>query len=221
MQISSAVFDFLTKLEQNNNRDWYIENKNLHESALKDVQNFVNELIERISIFDVTIRGLEAKKCFFRIQRDTRFSTDKSPYKTNFGAYMTQGGRKSNNAGYYLHIQNDMSVIAGGVWCPENQLLKKIRQEIYYAPDKLVNIIENKVFKSAFGGFIERDSLVKNPKHYPADFQYIKLLQYRHYCVEKSFTNAEVLSTEFLAKCIKNFRLLLPLINYLNEIINS
>jgi uncharacterized protein (TIGR02453 family) len=219
MQISPLVFDFLTKIEQNNHREWFIQNRNMYESALENVENFVTALIERISIFDVSVRNQDVKKCMFRIYRDTRFSPDKSPYKTHFGAYIALGGRQGNNAVYYLHIQDNMSLLAGGLWSPEKSLLKKIREEIYYSPEELVQVIENKDFKSAFGGLIEQDSLKMQPRNYPADFQYIHLLKYRHYCVEKSFSNSEVLASDFLAKCTKTFKLVSPFVTCLNELI--
>ena len=219
MQISPIVFDFLTQVEQNNNREWFTQNKAMYESAFENVADFVKELIERMAIFDVSVRGQEPKDCFFRIYRDIRFSPDKRPYKTHFGVYIAQGGRKSKYAGYYLHIQNNMSVLAGGLWSPEYNVLKNIREEIYYAPEELVQIIENKEFKSTFGGFIDENSRKRPPTNYPADFQYAYLLKYRHYCVEKPFSNSEILAPDFLTQCVKTFKLLLPLNIYMNKLI--
>ena len=219
MQILPVVFDFLKKIEQNNDREWFSENKNLYESALANVQDLVSELIKGISSFDSSIGNQEAKKCIYRIYRDVRFSPDKRPYKTHFGAYIVPGGKQSNNAGYYIHIQDNMSMVSGGIWCPESQLLKKIREEIYYAPEELVQIVENKEFKAAFGGLMEQDSLKKPPRNYPADFQHIKLLQYRHYCVEKFVTNADVLEEDYVKNCIKTCKIMYPFITYLNMVV--
>ena len=219
MQINSAVFDFLTAIEQNNNREWFHQNKNLYEFVLENVQNFGTALIEGISTFDASIADNEAKKCIFRIYRDVRFSPDKRPYKTHIGFYVAPNGKQSGNAGYYLHIQNNMSILAGGLWCPEGGLLKKIREEIYYNPEELVQILENKEFKSTFGDLIEENNLKKAPRNYPADFQYIHLLKYRNFCVEKTLTNSEVLAADFLSKSIKTFKLMLPLVAYMNELI--
>ena len=112
-----------------------------------------------------------------------------------------------------------MSMVSGGIWCPESQLLKKIREEIYYAPEELVQIVENKEFKSTFGGLMEQDSLKKPPRNYPADFQHIKLLQYRHYCVEKFVKNDDVLAEDFFKHCIKTCKTMFPFITYLNTLI--
>ena len=219
MQILLVVFDFLRKIEQNNDREWFSQNKNLYESALTNVQNFGTALIEGISSFDASVGDQEAKKCIFRIYRDVRFSSDKRPYKTHFGLYIAPNGKQSGNAGYYLHIQNDMSVLAGGLWSPENKVLKKIREEIYYSPEELVQIIENKEFTSTFGDFMDNDNLKKPPRNYPVDFQYINLLKYRHFCVEKQVTNSEILAPDFSTKCIKTFKLMLPLVTYMNKLI--
>ena len=219
MQISPIVFDFLTEIENNNNREWFNQNKNLYASALTSVQNFGTALIEGISVFDVSIRDQEAKNCIFRIYRDVRFSPDKRPYKTHFGLYIAPGGKQSGNAGYYLHIENNTSILSGGLWCPENGLLKKIREEIYYEPEGLLRVIENKEFKSVFGGLMDVESLKKAPRNYPADFKYINLLKYRHFCVEKQLANSDVLAPGFLSKSINTFKVMLPLIKYLNTLI--
>ena len=219
MQLSPIVFDFLTKIENNNNREWFSQNKNLYEAALTNVQNFGTALIEGISSFDASVSDQEAKKCIFRIYRDVRFSSDKRPYKTHFGLYIAPNGKQSGYAGYYLHIQDNASLLSGGLWCPENAVLKKIREEIYYAPEELLQIIENKEFNSTFGGLMDIESLKKPPRNYPADFKHINLLKYRHFCVEKQVTNSEVLAVDFFKKCLKTFKIALPLINYMNELI--
>jgi len=223
MNILPNVFDFLRAIEQNNNREWFKDNKKQYESAFANVQSFVTELIDRISIFDISVRDLEAKKCFFRLYRDTRFTPNKLPYKTHFGIYIAQGGRKnsSNNAGYYLHIQDNMSMLAGGLWCPETKLLRTIRDEIYYAPEEFVQIIENEEFKSVFGGLIDEDNLKGTPKGYHDNFPYIKLLKYRHYCVEIGFANSEVLAPDFMTKCLKTCKLVFPMVAYLNRAIKT
>ncbi len=219
MQLLPVVFDFLAAIEKNNDREWFKQNKSLYDSALENVQDFVASLIEGISSFDFSVSDQEAKKCIYRIYRDIRFSPDKRPYKIHFGAYIAPGGKQSNNAGYYIHIQNNMSILGGGLWCPENTMLKKIREEIYYAPEELSQIVENKEFKSVFGTLIDADNLKKPPKNYPADFEYIKLLQYRHFLVERKVSNEEMLSSDFLKKCIETCKSMYPLVSYLNKVI--
>jgi uncharacterized protein (TIGR02453 family) len=219
MQLSPLVFEFLRAIEKNNNREWFGQNKGLYESAYKNVQDFVSAVIKGISTFDASVEDQEAKKCIYRIYRDVRFSPDKRPYKIHFGAYIAPQGKQSNHAGYYLHIQNDISFIGGGLWCPESTLLKKIREEIFYAPEELHQILESKDFKSVFGKLMDIDTLKRPPRNYPADFPYIKLLQYRHFCVERAVDNSDTLSPDFLEKCIQTYQSIFPLVDYMNRLI--
>jgi uncharacterized protein (TIGR02453 family) len=133
--------------------------------------------------------------------------------------FIAPNGKKSNDAGYYLHVQNNMSILGGGLWCPENALLKKIREEIYYTPEDLVQILENKQFKSTFGGLVNIENLKRPPKNYSADFEYIHLLQYRHFTVEKKVSNKEMLADTFFDLSVKTFKTMFPLVNYMNTLI--
>ncbi len=220
MQLDSTVFDFLNILEKNNNRDWFKQNKDMYQAVLRNVQDFATGLIAGIVSFDPTIGNLEAKDTIFRIYRDIRFSPDKRPYKTHIGVYFAASGKKSNDAGYYLHIQNNMSMLGGGLWCPDNALLKKIREEIYYAPEDLNQIIKDKKFKSTFGGLIDAENLKRPPKGYSTDFEHINLLQYRHYLVEKHISNKEVLDNNFMDVALSTFKAMFPLVDYLNKIVH-
>ena len=219
MRLNTIVFDFLTALEQNNDRDWFQKNKSLYQSALENVQHFAAGLIDGISSFDPSVSNLQAKDTIFRIYRDVRFSPDKRPYKTHFGVFIAPNGKKSSDAGYYLHIENDMSMVGGGLWCPENSLLKKIREEIYYAPEDLVEILENKTFKATFGALANVENLKRPPKGYSADFEHINLLQYRHYTVERKVSNKEVLDDTFIDLSLNTFKTMFPLVDYMNKLI--
>ena len=219
MRIEPFVFDFLLDLEQNNNRDWFQQNKKRYDVALKNVQEFVNQTIAGISAFDASVSSQNAKDCIFRIYRDIRFSHDKMPYKTHFGAFITPNGKKSGNSGYYIHIQHNASFVVGGLWAPEPPVLKRIREEIYYAPEELVGILEDKTFKSTFGELINEGNLKKPPKNYPVDFEYIKLLQYRHFCAEKAVSNTEVTAENFLKKCLQILEISAPLVKYMNKVL--
>jgi len=220
MTIEPFVFDFLTELEQNNNRDWFQQNKNCYDAALENVQDFVTQLIAGISVFDASVSSLSAKDCIFRIYKDVRFSHDKTPYKTHFGTYIAPGGRKGGNAGYYIHIQDNSSFLVGGLWVIDPSILKKVREEIYYAPEELVGILENNTFKSTFGALSEEYNLKKAPKNYPIDFQHIHLLKYRHYCVEKAVSNVEVTAKDFFEKCLQILEVSAPLVKYMNKVVH-
>ncbi len=177
-----TIIDFLTKLKQNNNRDWFNENKKHYNDAKSDFEDLINRLIPATNHFDPEIGTISAKQCVFRIFRDVRFSNDKSPYKTNMGGFIARGGRKGGFAGYYLHIDPEQSFIAGGLHMPAPEELKKARQEILYNIDDFKSIINKPSFKKTFGE-IEGEQLKRPPKDFPADFPDIDLLKFKSYTV--------------------------------------
>ena len=128
---TKGILAFLNELAENNNREWFQANKPRYEEAKKEFENFVGQLIGEISKFDPQIKTVEAKNCLFRIYNDIRFAKNKAPYKTNFGASIAKGGKNGGYAGYYLHIENGASFVAGGVYMPQADKLKLIRKEIY------------------------------------------------------------------------------------------
>ncbi|MFZ7122370.1 MAG: DUF2461 domain-containing protein, partial [Bacteroidota bacterium] len=167
--IQPKTFAFLKALKKNNNRDWFNDHKSEYENAKDNVLGFIQELVVAFSTFDSSLRGLEAKDCLFRIYRDTRFSKDKTPYKTNLGASINAGGKKSMGPGYYVHLEPGGSFIAGGIWMPPADEVKKIRQEIDYNGKDLKKILTKPSFKKAFGGLSREHALKTAPKGYPKD----------------------------------------------------
>jgi len=129
---SEEGIQFLADLAVNNNRDWFQTNKKTYEDAKQTVSDFVADLIPEIARFDPEVANVDAKKCMFRIYRDVRFSKNKAPYKTNFGGFIVKGGRSSGNAGYYLHLENNNSFIAGGVHMPPAPLLRKYGRKFIF-----------------------------------------------------------------------------------------
>ena len=214
--ISKNVFDFLKELEQNNEREWFNKNKHLYTIAYQEMIQFIDSLIQKMAEFDPNLKGLEAKKSIFRIYRDVRFSHDKSPFKLNFGGFMVKGGRTSGKAGYYLHIENNNSFIAGGIYMPPAPFLKSVRQEIYYHADEFKSIIQNeecvKYFKEISG-----EKLVRPPKGFPPDFPDIELLKYKSYGFIHPVSNDQCLKADFEQYVLKLFRLMQPMISFLNR----
>ena len=131
MQINT-ILQFLSELKTNNNREWFADNKDWYNKVRKEFESLSQELIIEISKFDDDIKHVEVKDCVFRIYRDTRFSHDKSPYKTHFGVFIASaGGRKSQRGGYYLHLDPAECFVAVGVWCPQPDLLKALRKSVF------------------------------------------------------------------------------------------
>ncbi|HLO80078.1 MAG TPA: DUF2461 domain-containing protein, partial [Chitinophagaceae bacterium] len=126
------MLSFLKKLKKNNNKPWFDANRHLYVEAKVEFEDFVSSLITSYGKHDPAIAHLLPKDCIFRINRDVRFSKDKSPYKNNFGASITSGGKKSPFAGYYVHIEPGAGFVGGGLWQPMPDMLAKVRQEIDY-----------------------------------------------------------------------------------------
>jgi uncharacterized protein (TIGR02453 family) len=215
--LSKEVFQFLEALQANNTREWFAANKPLYETAHKQVEAFVQQVIDGIIGFDKTIDPVAASKCIFRIYRDVRFATDKSPYKTNFGASIAKGGKKMGTAGYYIHIEPGGSFVGGGIYMPEASTLKSIRSEIYFNSPAFKKILNGKEFKSIYGELGDFDKLKKPPKDFPADFADIDLLKYRSYIVMREVSKKEALSPDYLKNVLHAFKTMKPFVDFLNR----
>ncbi len=174
------VLSFLSTLKDNNNKEWFDQHRSEWETIKKDFNKFIADLILEISKFDKSIEGLQAKDCIFRINKDVRFSKDKSPYKTNIGAIINKGGKKSNYAGYYIHIEPGSSMIAGGIYMPDAPLLKSIRQEIDYNFESFEKIINHKIYKKYFNK-MSGDKLISTPKGYDEKNPSIEYLKHKSF----------------------------------------
>lgn len=209
---------YLNKLSKNNNKAWFDENKKEYDAAKKEFIALVDTLIKNISKFDPEMAGLEASKTVFRINRDIRFSKDKTPYKTNFGASINPGGRNNFTSGYYLHVQpGGKSFLAGGCYMPEPAQLHAIRQEIDYNTAEFKKIIGNKDFISYFKKLEEEDMLKTAPKGFEKDNPNLPLLKYKSYVVSHDLTDKQLISPDFTAHCAKVYKAMLPLNKFLRR----
>ncbi len=214
--ISDFTLKFLKDLQKNNNRPWFEAHRIQYERAKEDFLLLTENLIAGIAAFDKPIGLLKAKDCTFRINRDVRFSKNKSPYKNNIAAYFNHDGKKGNGAGYYLHIEPGKSFAAGGIWMPEPQVLTKIRQEIDYSFDELKKITAAAGFKKTFVQGITGESLVRPPKGYDENNPAIALLKLKSFIVTNSFTDAEVKDKNFNKSILQTFKTMQPFIKFLN-----
>lgn len=211
---------FISDLKKNNHREWFQANRSRYEEARGEFLAFVGDLTGGIQAFDPSIGTIEPKSTVFRINRDIRFSHDKSPYKTNFGAFIVPGGKKSGFAGYYFHLDPDGTFAGGGVYQPMPDILKKIRQEIYGNPEEFKEIIEGKEFREYFGDLYD-DRLKTPPKGFPKDFEHIDLLKYKSFTVMKQLDENLVTGEGLLAETLKAFRLMYPMNRYINYALGS
>ncbi len=211
-----TILDFLSELKKNNNRDWFEKNKPTFREAQKEFESAVNHLIIQLSEFDPAIGQLKPKDCIFRIYRDVRFSKNKDPYKENFGAAISRGGRKSPFALYYLHIEDENSFIAGGIYMPPSDVLAKVRQEIDYNAEELKTIIENPSFKKLFGE-LKGDKLKKAPRGYDPENENIELIKHKSYLAVHNVKNEKVLQNNYLDYCLDVYKEIKPLNDFLNR----
>ncbi len=211
-----TTLKFLYDLRKNNNRDWFGFHKNRYEDARTDVEHFVDFLIPAIHEFDPRISQLTAKQCMFRIYRDIRFSKDKTPYKTYFGAYIAPGGRKSVLCGYYLHLEPGNCLLAGGAYHPSGEYLKNIRSEIYYHLEEFEAILNKKEFKKTFGK-ITGDSLKRPPKGFPADFEGIDYLKMKDFTIFHHIDEQQLSSPDFAGYVLQVFKEMKPLNDFFNR----
>lgn len=178
----SVIFQFLDGIAAHNNREWFNTHRDLYESAREEFEKLLSILITRISKFDESVRGIEARDCTYRIYRDTRFSEDKTPYKTHMGGYINARGKKSDHCGYYIHLQPGHCMVAGGSYCPPPPLLKALRQAVYDNIDEFRSIVEDPAFSRYFPVVGEK-FLKTAPKGFPKDFPYIKYLRCKEYTI--------------------------------------
>lgn len=214
------ILSFLSELGANNNKEWMDANRGAYLQAKADFEALVNVLLRNLQAIDPGLNGLTGKDCIFRINRDIRFSKDKSPYKHNFGASIAEGGKKSLNAGYYLHIQpGDESFFGGGLYMPPGAQLKKIRQEIDYNAPELLKIVTAEDFKQAYGR-IQGEKLSRAPKGYDPHHPNIEFLKLKSYVALHKLSDDDIKSPKLIDNLTHNCQVLKPFIDFLNVAIS-
>jgi len=216
MMEKNLILPFLKKLSTNNNREWFTEHKNEFLIAKSQMEELVEQLIIRLSDFDQAVGSLEAKKCVFRIYRDVRFAKNKAPYKTNMGAFMVPGGKKSGKAGYYLHIEPGASFLGGGIYMPPSKILKDVREEVLYGIDEFKSIVEDQDFKVVFGE-ISGERLKRPPKGFPADFPEIEYLKLKSYVAMHPLKDEQITEPDFLDYAADVFTRMHPFNQFINR----
>ena len=196
--MNQEILSYLKELAANNNRPWFQENKPRYEVLRQAFIDEVQQLINRIALFDSEIAGLEAKNCLFRIYRDIRFSPDKTPYKRHFSAYIARGGRSSEWGGYYFHLEPGNCHLAGGIWCPSPKLLKRLRQDIYDHIDEFA------------------ETLKRMPAGFPTDFPYEEVLRHKDFCVSTTLPDEFFFAEDWVEQTAKLLEKLLPFNRFLN-----
>jgi len=214
--ISKEVFRFFEKLEKNNNREWFNENKAEFKAIEKDVKAFYNSILENLNIHD----DIDKLKVF-RIYRDVRFSKNKLPYKTHFGGSFHRTKPKLRG-GYYLHIQpNNESFIATGFWEPAKEDLLRIRKEFEMDDSEIRNLLADKNFNSIWGDSFVGDEVKTAPKGFSKEHKSIDLIKKKQYIFTKKLTDKEVLSPSFLKNIDEAFKTIRPYFDYMSDVLTT
>lgn len=210
------ILDFISDLRANNNRPWFADNKERYQDVRRQTELLADALIAGLTVIEPRAASLTPSACLYRIYRDTRFSSDKTPFKNHIGIYMNPyGGKKSQFGGYYLHLEPGNCLVAGGVWCPTVPVLKAVRRSIYDNTEEYLDIIGSPEFSKTFP-VVGEDLLKTAPKGFPADWEHIALLRPRSYTATSIPLDEKMSAPHLADTALKYFRILKPFNDFLN-----
>jgi uncharacterized protein (TIGR02453 family) len=218
VKLSTTNFDFLKQIKKNNNRDWFAEHKDRYLLELAQVEAFADGLLAEMNKHD-EIETATGKKSLFRIYRDTRFSKDKTPYKSHWSGGFKRATKK-RRGGYYFHIEPGNSFVAGGFWGPEPKDLKRIRDEFAYDAKAIRAILKSKAFVSTFGT-IEGEQVKNAPKGFDISNPAIDLIRFKQLILKRDFTDKEVCADDFLKQVNDTFKKMRPFLDYMSEVLTT
>lgn len=214
------ALSFLKDLSKNNNRDWFNVHKEQYLAVKLGFENVIELLLHEIRKFDSEIGPIRAKDCTFRIYRDVRFSKDKSPYKTQMGAFMTPGGKKSGKAGYYFHLEPGNIFLAGGMYRPPPDILKRVRENIFNNIDEFKSIIQEKDFLAQFGA-ISGEKLKMAPKGFSKEFPDMELLKFKSYTIVKTIDQIAINHQDMIVTLTRDFKIMKTFNHFLNSALSD
>jgi len=215
--LQPETITFLKQLAKNNNKPWFDKHREDYAAAKENFESIVDEILKGLAVAEPFFKEQKAKDCVFRIFRDVRFSKDKTPYKPNFGAFFSRGGRKFPGAGYYLHLEpGNKSFAGGGLWMPEAPMLKAVRQEVDYGFKEFKGIIDNKKFKSLFKN-VEGEQLKTLPQGYTEDNPAIDYLKMKSFTVMHNLPDENLNGKGLVKKTGEIFTTMRPFIDFINR----
>lgn len=218
------IVAFLRELQKNNHIEWFHAHRKEYEEARDRFQLFAQRLIDGVGEFDESVRGLELKDCTYRINRDIRFSADKSPYKTHFGVFIAPGGKKSGRAGYYFHLSvggdgyPDANMVAIGHYCYDKKVVEIVREDLMDDGGRFDELVRT---GAKDGLRIEMEDMLKKvPKEY-VQCAYPDYIRLKNYCLSRWLDSSSVDDAESLLNYLLDvFRRNKPFIDYLNQVID-
>lgn len=213
--ITTSSFAFLKELKKNNNRDWMTIHKKRYLNNEKQLKVFYSSIENELNKTDEI-----SKLKVFRINRDLRFSKDKTPYNVHRSVSFSRAGAHRRGS-YYLRLEPGQSAMAGGFFAPESPDLLRIRKEFEMDATEIKDILNHKNFKSAFGGFDTEYAVKTAPRGFNKEDSNIDLIRLKSYFVVHRFTDKEVFSSNFHENVMQHFLLLRPFFNYMSEILTT
>ena len=210
---------FLKELKLNNNREWFNDNKTRYLKVKAIFEDFIQNIIYGIVRFDSSIASIQVKDCIFRIYRDTRFSHDKTPYKTHTGAFIVKGGKTNPRGGYYVHIEPGSSLLSGGIWCPSPEILKALRSDIYYNAEEFLEIMGNPELTKHY--IYDDEKLTKVPPSFPSDSPVSEWLKNKRFCPVSYVSDDFFTGNDAAERCVERLKLLYPLNSFINNSVGN
>lgn len=215
------ILKFLKALSRNNNREWFNEHKDEYLKVKSDVEALTQSLINEVASFDPEATYLTPADCTYRIYRDTRFSSDKTPYKTHIGIFINPPmGKKSNRMGYYLHIEPGNSLAAVGTVCLPSKTVTAIRKSIYENVEEYLEIINEEEFKKSFPE-IGENKVKTVPKGFSKEWPYIDLVRPRDFCASHYLSDEEICAPDLVNRVGRMFRISKPFNDFINYTIDE
>lgn len=228
---AKRILSFLDGIKKQNSREWFTEHKEEYNAVRADFEEGISAAILRISEFDSSVKHLTVKDTTYRFYRDTRFSTDKSPYKTHLGAYIAAHGKKALHGGYYIHLEPGHCLVScGNYWLPTN-ILTSCRNEIMANIDQWRKIVESKTFVETFGHPGENnwdspkgfglESLKTAPSGFPRDYKFIQYIRMKDYCCWKAVPDSFFEGDKWLDDMSEILKIGKPMMDFINSVIDD
>lgn len=208
-------FNFLKRIKENNNREWFMAHKPEYDLITQENKVFFNQIYTELQQFD-SLQALHV----FRIYNDVRFSKNKAPYKTNFGAGYSRT-KPFLRGGYYIHLEPNNSFVGGGFWSPSAEDLFRIRKEFEMDTTEINNITSNKTFKKYFKELQGEEGVKTAPKGFDKNHSAINLIKKKQFVVKRIFTDNEVFSKDFKKETISTFLAMRPFFDYMSDVLTT
>ena len=215
-----SILKFLRQVMAHNNREWFQEHKKEYEAVRAEFERGVEQALQRIVTFDPEIAHVQVKDCTYRFYRDTRFSEDKSPYKRHFGLYIAAHGKKAFHGGYYLHIEPEACMLAGGAYCLPTDILRAVRQSVVDEIDEFRSIVEEPEFRRLFPT-LGMDRVKTVPKGFPRDFPFPEYIRPKDYSLGTAIPDDFLRQADWLQQTLHVFEVMKPFLDFINYTIDD